>query len=290
MMVTQAVGYRGRYDPSVHLSSILIPHDGSPFAGAVVGAIGPLLRPGAVVTLLHVEDSPANYDEALAAAAREVAGHGARVVRREVASDDPARAILDVAAEIQPDLVGMSTQGRSGLKRWVLGSVAEKVLRLCPAPVLMVNPRTHSVSSYNRMLVPLDASEYSAQILDTLIPLARTYEASLTLLYVDFDDPTDSQEQAARRQASRKVDIEGWLAKPLLRATEAGLAVEMQIAQGDVAEVIDRLAKPGEFDLVALGPSRGSVGSITTKVLRSCPIPVLLHRTQHSPAAEDRTS
>lgn len=51
---------------------------------------------------------------------------------------DPAREIVDRAREIQADLVVMGTHGRTGLKRLLLGSVAEKVLRLAPCPVLML--------------------------------------------------------------------------------------------------------------------------------------------------------
>jgi len=272
-------------------SSILIPHDGSTLAGAVVGALGPLLQSGTVVNLFYVEDSSRSFEEALAAAEREIGVHGAAVARHEVMSDDPAGAILDVAAELQPDLVAMSTHGRSGIKRWVRGSVAERVLHGCPAPLLLVNPLTHSNSTFDRVLVPLDASDYSAQILDTLLPFAKRFESKLTLLYVDFDDPTDTPEQAERRRAARKDDIESWLAKPLERANHAELSVDLRIAHGDVASVIEELAKPDNYDLVAMtthgnsGPSRWSLGSVTTKVIRNCRIPVLLHRTRRSPTA-----
>jgi nucleotide-binding universal stress UspA family protein len=53
-------------------------------------------------------------------------------------SDDPAGGILDRAREIAPDLIVIATQGRRGLDRWLLGSVAEKVVRHAEAPVLAV--------------------------------------------------------------------------------------------------------------------------------------------------------
>jgi len=275
----------------MRFSSVLIPHDGSTLAGAVVEALGPLLQSGTVANLLYVEDSSRSSEEALAATEREIVLHGAAVTRHKVTSKDPASVILDVAAELRPDLVAMSTHGRSGIKRWVRGSVAERVLRECPAPLLLVNPFTHSGSSFDRVLVPLDASDYSAQILDTLLPFAKTFEAELTLLYVDFDDPTDTPKQAEGRRATRKDDIENWLAKPLARANQAELSVDLRIAHGDVASVIQELAKPDDYDLVAMtthgnsGPGRWSLGSVTTKVLRNCKIPVLLHRTRRSSAA-----
>ncbi|MBT9133183.1 MAG: TRAP-T-associated universal stress protein TeaD [Firmicutes bacterium] len=51
-----------------------------------------------------------------------------------------AEAILDYVKNNQVDLVIMSTHGRSGVSRWFLGSVAERVVRHCGAPVLVVSP------------------------------------------------------------------------------------------------------------------------------------------------------
>jgi nucleotide-binding universal stress UspA family protein len=59
-------------------------------------------------------------------------------VRVDALEGDPAECILDAAEREQADLVAMSTHGRSGVGRWLFGSVAEKVLRTCPAPLLVV--------------------------------------------------------------------------------------------------------------------------------------------------------
>ncbi len=58
--------------------------------------------------------------------------------------DDPAAAILHAAAADEVDLVAMTTHGRTGLTRWVFGSVAEKVLRRCPCPVLVSRARAEA--------------------------------------------------------------------------------------------------------------------------------------------------
>jgi len=52
----------------------------------------------------------------------------------------PADAILDYAAKNKVDLIVMSTHGRSGITRWAAGSVADRVMRNSPAPVLLVAP------------------------------------------------------------------------------------------------------------------------------------------------------
>jgi nucleotide-binding universal stress UspA family protein len=54
--------------------------------------------------------------------------------------DEASWAIVTAAQEEQADLIVMSTHDRSGMGRWVFGSVAERVLRVGPAPMLMVPP------------------------------------------------------------------------------------------------------------------------------------------------------
>lgn len=56
-------------------------------------------------------------------------------------SGDPARVILNELVEHPVDLVVMSTHGRSGFRRFLMGSVAENVVRLSPVPVLTVPPK-----------------------------------------------------------------------------------------------------------------------------------------------------
>lgn len=51
---------------------------------------------------------------------------------------DPARCILEEADEHPTDLIVMTTHGRTGLRRFLLGSVAEKIARHAPCPVLLV--------------------------------------------------------------------------------------------------------------------------------------------------------
>lgn len=118
------------------------------------------LGDGAKVHLLHVFDLPPEYnlyrtpsvsdlyrrneesaraemEEQITAVAREI-GDGAVEVTTEVAEGHPAEVIVDRAAELGVDLVAMGTHGRSGLQRFVLGSVARRVVQHAPCPVLTV--------------------------------------------------------------------------------------------------------------------------------------------------------
>lgn len=66
---------------------------------------------------------------------------GIAVQTRVILSDDPARAILDIAREQRADWIAMTTHGRSGVSRLLAGSVADAVIRAGVAPVLVVHPR-----------------------------------------------------------------------------------------------------------------------------------------------------
>ncbi len=59
-------------------------------------------------------------------------------VHSEILSGDPSTTICTTAETLPADLIVMSTHGRSGMARWVYGSVANKVLRNAPCPVLLV--------------------------------------------------------------------------------------------------------------------------------------------------------
>lgn len=134
---------------------ILLPTDGSEGAReATERAIELAVAFDAALHVLHVvdaTDAPDNIDENVVLDALEAEGRRAledvreRAIRADVetiegtvASGSPYRAILDYVEEDDIDLVVMGTHGRTGLERWVLGSVTERVVRLSPVPVLTV--------------------------------------------------------------------------------------------------------------------------------------------------------
>ncbi len=139
---------------------ILVPTDFSDcaeYATDVAATIA--LRFEATVRLLHVHAPPIvaypyavtlawPLDDLMAAAERAMARSLARVRERIPEADsvvvegDPARSILDTVEGSHADLIVMGTHGRRGLSRVLLGSVAEKVVRLSVVPVLTVSDKT----------------------------------------------------------------------------------------------------------------------------------------------------
>ncbi len=129
----------------------------------------------------------------------------------EVLEGDAAEAII-VYAEQHPEvaMIVMATRGRSGLTRWVLGSIAEKVLEASPVPLTLIRPQVGSenqaeidalgfgrqavpaIPSYRTILVPLDFSVLAEEALPQAIVLASATGAALLLVSVlPLPDPID---------------------------------------------------------------------------------------------------
>jgi nucleotide-binding universal stress UspA family protein len=72
---------------------------------------------------------------------KELIAKGILVDHRITSGIDAAKEIIRISNEIDADLIVMSTHGRSGLNRWMMGSIAEKVLRYSEVPLLLVNAR-----------------------------------------------------------------------------------------------------------------------------------------------------
>lgn len=140
------------------LSRILVPFDFSALSRAAVkvahGLAQSLAQP-ASITLVHVAereitpDPPTVPGERLESQGSVERARLAPLLEQEakalgaqgsscIVIGEPAQAILDLAARDQYELIVLGTQGRTGVSRLVLGSVAERVLRAAPCPVLTV--------------------------------------------------------------------------------------------------------------------------------------------------------
>jgi nucleotide-binding universal stress UspA family protein len=140
---------------------ILVPLDGSALAETVLPEVIELAtRSGAELVLLRVALAHAlpgaDQTEAQVRAVEEAGAYLATVearvagrriiVQSAVRYGRAAKEILDHAKTGGADLIAMATHGRTGVRRWVLGSVAETVLRAAPVPVLLVRARIPAAS------------------------------------------------------------------------------------------------------------------------------------------------
>lgn len=146
---------------------ILVPVDFSPHSTFAVRLGADLARRSSgAVTLLHVFDPlpyalPGDYEvfepeqrqrldsqihRSLAAAQRRAETAGAPRVTTQLREGSPAAEIVELAAAGQFDLIVMGTHGRRGLQHAILGSIAERVVRLAPCPVLTARAPEEMVS------------------------------------------------------------------------------------------------------------------------------------------------
>jgi nucleotide-binding universal stress UspA family protein len=271
-------------------ATILVPLDGSELSAGVLKHVERLLGPDGHDVILLTVVAPAA--DAPAAPGRDAAvGHlatvrgrleqlGARVTT-EVREGEPAAEILRAVEEHRPALVAMSSHGRSGVLRWIRGSVAERVLRTCRTPLLLVTPPGQaSAGAFRRILVPLDGSERSAGILDHVVPLARRHGAEVLVLRVEWEGlnrPTLVRALSPERVAES-------LKPALARLAAEGVAARAIVAQGDVASELLDAADREDVDLLAMtthgrtGLERLVDGSVAEKVLRHCKRPLLVVR------------
>lgn len=198
----------------------------------------------------------------------------------------PAEEILNAAEEIGADLIVVGTHGRTGLSRFLTGSVAEVVLRRAKCPVLALrtpDPK-HEPGEIRVILHPTDFSDRSADALRVARTLARDQGARLILLHVA------SNEITAEGMAVMPVDprvyrelldeMRGQLEGPDLK-----YPVETQVREGmATAAEIQRAAEELHSDLIVMGThgrtglGRVLMGSVAEGVLRHSSCPVLTVR------------
>lgn len=277
----------------------LVPLDGSPLSEAVLPLVE---RLGAAETaLLRVlEDAPPG-DRAAEAEARaylegvaeRLRGRMAGAVAVAVGRGKAAEAILEVASRRGSGIIALATAGRSGFDRLVLGSVAEKVIRASPVPVLALRaPGADAASErglFERVLVPHDGRDRSFRAVEALSLLGAGAGTELALLGVieaweetgERGRPDDLVERALRLEAEKLRDR---LERAAIRARDLGFRVTVEVETGPPADrIVDRAASLGATLLAMAthgrsGPSRWALGSVTEHVLRASETPLLIAR------------
>ncbi len=290
------------------LKRILVPLDGSDFAeSALPYAEQIAMKTGAEVLLLtsvYQDDSwagqPAQVDHRwvplvqtyLESKGKELSAKGISA-KTDIASGPAAEAILARVGEDNQDLVAMSIHGRSGIKRWVFGSVAQKVFHGTYCPLLLVRPTSAAAKATNipalkKILVPLDGSEQSLAVLPFIEDLGRALDASLVLLNVvlplttyvgaGFITPTGDflgEQLTWSRQ---------FLAGIVKEVEGRGVGASSVVVVGSGANEIVQAASDTEANLIALsthghsGLARWAMGSVAEGVVHRTTLPCLVVR------------
>jgi nucleotide-binding universal stress UspA family protein len=261
-----------------------------------------LYGPGGLILLPQeldrhsVEQLRKQAEDYLAAQAAPLRAAGLDVVT-EVRFGSPAELIVEAAAATSVVLVALATHGYSGLKRWTLGSVTDKVAHATTTPVFVVRGQAQATVArpIKRILVPLDGSPLARQALPLAAELAVQMQAELLPLNVVVPPIGEAVEHLGPYTATEAtIPLRAQLFEELDSVVETlmqhHVPITPTIAQGFVAETIIEEATRQQIDLLIMathgrsGLKRWALGSIADKLLHSAPVPLILVRA-HADAA-----
>jgi nucleotide-binding universal stress UspA family protein len=209
-------------------------------------------------------------------------------VGRTVSKGKPEEVVIEKASGDGETLIAMATHGRSGINRWLLGSVAEKVLRGTTNPLLLVRATEHGKSdgenTIKRVIVPLDGSTLAEKVLPHVIALAKEMACKTVLLRAynlsevmsTFEGYTPDW-NALEREAMSYLD--GKVQE--LKSQGLGEVSSRALTKKPAQEIID-VATEEPNSLIAMcthgrsGVKRWVLGSVTEKVVRHSNSPVLV--------------
>lgn len=257
-----------------------------PVPGATAGVD---LATGAweVLADLLVREQARLEETAHAAAARlEERGLSVSV---ELRHGDPAHEILAAAEAWEADLILLGSRGRTGLERFLLGSVAQNVAKHARRPVLVAR---QPGAALRRVLVALDGSAHSRQALELAARFPLPVEAGCVAVhvvrpYAPFPGllPTDRPEFDAAVRAvneQRHQEAEALTGEAVSLLTAQGKHARAEVREGDPAEQLLELAEADGIDLIIAGARGVSliqgllVGSVADRLLKSAPCSLLL--------------
>lgn len=212
----------------------------------------------------------------------------------DVREGDPWREIERAAEELPADFVVMGTHGYGGFEHLLLGSVAEKLLRRLPCPVLTVcheEGRTWEAPGLvRRILCATDLSESSPATIAFALALAEKHQAAITLLHVidSLPDPTEHVYMAVPEIGALRHDLEQRAREQLHQAVSdevrAGGAITECVTLGRAYKEILRVAAEQKADLIVMGTrghgplGRMIFGSTSHHVVRAASCPVVTMR------------
>ena len=202
---------------------------------------------------------------------------------------DPADTIIDMAREVKADLIVMTTHGHGAIKRVLFGSVADRVVRYSPVPVLVMRPggplEDDAPASIQRIVVPLDGSPLAERALPVVTTMATQLGVPVLLvraIHLDFVVPRVDGTFLIPQES---IDCIQRFAQDYLSAirdhlVQEGIVVSIAAEWGTPFEIIDELS--ANDDLIVMtshgrgGVGRWLLGSVAEKLVRSAKAPVLL--------------
>ncbi len=292
------------------INRILCATDFSDFAKDVVGyGITLASEFHAKLYVCHVIDFPAvaTYGEAVVSPfenQNRFTGYARREIERLMGDTtveyEPLITIGTTTEEISrladehlADLVITATHGRSGLKRFFLGSVTERLMRSLPCPLLVIRGAQQGIQEtskkkfpFKKILVGCDFSSDAEYALDYSISIAQEFQSELHLVHVvepsGYKDLFKLPAEPGERFKKELYDmIQDKLKTLVPQEALHWISLHTKLLVGKPYEELVRYATLNDMDLIAMGTrGRGMVeeilvGSTTDRVIRQAPCPVL---------------
>lgn len=205
----------------------------------------------------------------------------------------PAPVVMEYADDHDVDLIVMGTHGRRGVQRFMLGSVTEEVVREASCSVMTVRSEGETVPApptIDRLLVPVDLSEFTVPLFRAALNMAGTYSASIDLLHVveplPFPVPLIGAitiHDLVPDPTERSTDQLNRLATSI---THPEVDVTTHVEEGHAAKTVVAQADALDADLIMIashglsGFEHFLLGSVTSRVVRRAKCPVFVARVE----------
>jgi nucleotide-binding universal stress UspA family protein len=258
-------------------------------------------RIGAKLTLVHGGTHPGDAFDSLAKR------YDAEAIARE---GSPAEVLISEAERLDAGLIVVGSVGMSGARRFLLGSVPNKVSHHAPHDVLIVktDPAPATVSDYATVLVGTDGSPTAMRAVEMASTLAATIGARETIMCA-YQPPTEHElkqlrgdpndpvtqwsagkteketPEEFRWRIAGTVQAEDVLERASERASDSGADYEVRSIEGHPADRLISVASDEGFDLIAVGsvgmrgPKRFMLGNVPQRVSHHSPTDVLIFKT-----------
>jgi nucleotide-binding universal stress UspA family protein len=229
--------------------------------------------------------------ELLAKISKALSTRGIKIgtmIRRGNAADE----IIKTCQSIEADLALVGVKGRSDAPDFPLGGVAHKISKYAPCSVLVVKQESEAI---NRVLVPLDGSKYSEEVVQFLLqmPLPRRTEVHAVMVLQSFAasfiksytlDLERDRQIIAELQKNEEDAAKRLMITTEKQLHESGYKASTIVARGDPSQEILREAVERNVDLIALGAKGLTgvrnflLGSVAQRVTRYAKSSVLVVR------------
>jgi nucleotide-binding universal stress UspA family protein len=233
--------------------------------------------------------------------ARQLRADGLEIQTKVIEANHPATQILwHAESDTLLLMSAMTTHGRSGVLRWLFGSVAAEVIQTTPRSLLLLRPQESDRSSsmvnfkavpYQTIIVPLDTSPFAEQALDQAYELASAMNATLHLVSIVRPPHVfpvhihKEEEPHSLMRALHQTELERrthYLEQRAEHFREQGLMVQTHVATGHPAEEILRFSTQHQHTLLVMATHGRSglrhllLGGVAMKVIQGAHAPILL--------------